>query len=194
MPERAAMRYASEMTGSAPIEPAIDRVVAPLREFRLQQLEGLPQLQQAASAVQTAEYRVALAALDAALAYLEKFVRFARAEEFTFFIAVDGAMSVVDGTRIMKAQHASIAAMVDDLGKVVKAARTDADVDAYARYLLPLLYGLYALIRAHNEAEDDAYVSLLDTVLSESQVGMIVDNMSRIATGGGQAPELPWLD
>jgi hypothetical protein len=194
MPERAAMRYASEMTGNAPIEPAIDRVVAPLREFRLQQLEGLPQLQQAASAVQTAEYRVALAALDAALAYLEKFVRFARAEEFTFFIAVDGAMSVVDGTRIMKAQHASIAAMVDDLGKVVEAARTDADVDAYARYLLPLLYGRYALIRAHNEAEDDAYVSLLDTVLSESQVGMIVDNMNRIATGGGQAPELPWLD
>jgi hypothetical protein len=194
MPERAAMRYASEMTGNAPIEPAIDRVVAPLRDFRLQQLEGLPQLQQAASAVQTAEYRVALAALDAALAYLEKFVRFARAEEFTFFIAVDGAMSVVDGTRIMKAQHASIAAMVDDLGKVIEAARTDADVDAYARYLLPLLYGLYALIRAHNEAEDDAYVSLLDTVLSESQVGMIVDNMNRIATGGGQAPELPWLD
>jgi hypothetical protein len=194
MPERAAMRYASEMTGNAPIEPAIDRVVAPLREFRLQQLEGLPQLQQAASAVQTAEYRVALAALDAALAYLERFVRFARAEEFTFFIAVDGAMSVVDGTRIMKAQHASIAAMVDDLGKVIEAARTDADVDAYARYLLPLLYGLYALIRAHNEAEDDAYVSLLDTVLSESQVGMIVDNMNRIATGGGQAPELPWLD
>ena len=176
------------MAGNAPVETAPDRVVGPLREFRLQQLEGLPQLQQAASAVQSADYRVALAALDAAVEYLHRFVSFNRAEEFTMFIAVDGVLGVVDATRIMKAQHASIAAMVGDLAQVVEAARTDSDVEAYARYLLPLLYGLYALIRAHSEAEDDAYVSVLDQALSESQVGMIIDNITRISQGAA-APE-----
>lgn len=185
------IRYSSHMAGNATVDIATDRVVGPLREFRLQKLEGLPQLHQAASAVQSAEYRLALASLDAAVAYLREYTSFIRAEEFTMFIAVDGALGVVDATRIMKAQHASITAMVNDLTQVVEAARTDSDVDAYARYLLPLLYGLYALIRAHSEAEDDAYLSVLDAVLSESQVGMITDNITRISTSGGQAPELP---
>jgi hypothetical protein len=78
--------------------------------------------------------------------------------------------------------------MVSDLAQVVEAARTDSDVEAYGRYLLPLLYGLYALMRAHSEAEDDAYVSLLDEALSESQVNMIIDNIARISKGG-RAPE-----
>ncbi|MEO9254077.1 MAG: hemerythrin domain-containing protein [Tepidiformaceae bacterium] len=179
------------MAENANVDTVTDRVVGPLREFRLKQLEGLPQLQQAASAVQTAEYRMALASLDAAVEYLHEYTGFIRAEEFTMFIAVDGAIGVVDATRIMKAQHASITAMVNDLSQVVEAARTDSDVEAYARYLLPLLYGLYALIRAHSEAEDDAYLSVLDAVLSESQVGMITDNITRISKGGGKAPELP---
>jgi hypothetical protein len=176
------------MAGNVTVESSPDRVVGPLRELRLQQLEGLPQLQQAASAVQSAEFRLALASLDAAVEYLRGFVSFNRAEEFTMFIAVDGVLGVVDATRIMKAQHASIAAMVSDLAQVVEAARTDSDVEAYGRYLLPLIYGLYALIRAHSEAEDDAYVSLLDEALSESQVNMIIDNIARISKGG-QAPE-----
>ena len=45
--------------------------------------------------------------------------------------------------------------------------------------------GLYALIRAHLEAEDDIYLSLLDQHLSESQVGVIVENLGRIARAAG---------
>ncbi len=171
-------------------EIAPDRVVAPLRKLRQPLFDGLRQLQVAAGAVHGAEHRVALAALDSALGYLQDdFVPVAKAEEFTLFIAVDGVIGAVDATRVMKAQHASIVAMVTDLAQVTEAARKDSDVEAYARYLLPLLHGLYALMRAHLEAEDDAYVTLLDAHLSESQVGMIVDNIRRIATHGGQAPE-----
>ena len=35
----------------------------------------------------------------------------------------------------------------------------------------------------------EAYLGILDEHLSESQVGVIRDNMERIATRGGQAPE-----
>lgn len=175
----AAVRYRS--MSNTPETP--DRVVAPLREWRRPLHENLRQLQLAASAID-AEPRVALAALDGAVAYLDdQFNPISRAEEFTMFIAVDGVMGVVGGTAVMVAQHASIKAMSGDLAQVVEAARVDGDVAAYGRYLLPLLHGLYALIRAHLEAEDDVYLSVLDSAVSESQVGMIVDNLTRITTG-----------
>jgi hemerythrin-like domain-containing protein len=170
------------MTESTPPTDAnTDRVVGPLREWRRPLHEDLHQLQRAANAV-TAEPRVALAALDAALDFLrDRFLKICQAEEFTMFIAVDGVMGVVGGTRVMAAQHGSIRAMVGDLAQVVEAARADGDVAAYSRYLLPLLYGLYALSRAHLEAEDDVYLAVLDSAVSESQVGMIVDNLVRIS-------------
>lgn len=169
--------------------PPTDRVVGPLREWRQPLHDDLRQLQVAAAAV-TAEPRVALAALDSALAFLHgRFLKICKAEEFTMFIAVDGVVGAVGSTRIMVAQHASIGAMVGDLAQVVEAARADGDVEAYARYLLPLLHGLYALIRAHLEAEDDVYLAVLDSAVSESQVGMIIDNLVRISEAQGAAPE-----
>ena len=168
-----------------------DRVVGPLREFRAPLHDGLRQLQLAAEAVGGAEPRVALAALDAAVSFLsDHFVPIAKAEEYTFYIAVDGIIGAVGASQVMVAQHDSIAAMVRDLAQVIAAAHTDDDPAAYARYLLPLLYGLYAVIRAHLEAEDDVYLTLLDEALSESQVDMIVKNIGRItaARAGHEAP------
>ena len=159
-----------------------DRVIGPLREARTPLTNGLRQLQLAASATASAETPVALASLDNAVAYLRNiFLPVAEAEEFTLYIAVDGVLGAVGATDVMKAQHASIAVMTEDLGKVVSAAREDDDVPAYAQYLLPLLHGLYALVRAHLESEDDVYLPLLDDHLSESQVGMLVDNIGRIS-------------
>jgi len=166
------------------VEPLEDRVVGPLREMRENLHGGLSTLQVAASAVTTAEYKFAQAALDAALKYLqEQFLPLSRAEEFTLFIAMDGATGMTDSCQVMKAQHTTIMRMVGDLAQAIEAARTDADFEAYAKYLHPLLYGLYALCRAHLESEDDAYLPILDAVLSESQVTMIVDNSHRIAAG-----------
>jgi len=168
-----------------------DRVVGPLRDFRAPLHDGLRQLQVAAEAIAGAEPRVALSALDAAVDFLaNSFMPIAKAEEYTFFIAVDGVIGAVGASQVMVAQHDSIAAMVRDLAQVVEAAHTDSDPAAYARYLVPLLHGLYALIRAHLEAEDDVYLTLLDDALSESQVEMIVKNIGRItaAKAGHEAP------
>jgi hemerythrin-like domain-containing protein len=159
-----------------------DRVVAPLRDFRQPLHDGLTTLQVAAAAVGPAETKVALAALDAAVEFLrDVFVPASSAEEFIFFPTVDGVVGQVGVTAVMAAQHRSLAAMAMDLESVVEASRQDGDTAAYARYLLPLLHGLYAAIRVHLESEDDAYVGLLDDHLSESQVGMLVDNLRRVA-------------
>lgn len=161
-----------------------DRVVGPLRAYRGQLHAGLNTLQVAASATTTAEQPIAMKALDGALAYLQgQFLPVSRAEEFTLFIAVDGVLGAVDSCQVMKAQHTTIMRMTGDLAQTIEAARTDGDVRSYTKYLHPLLYGLYALVRAHLESEDDAYLPLLDAALSESQVGMVVDNLTRMAAG-----------
>jgi hemerythrin-like domain-containing protein len=166
-----------------------DRVVAPLRDFREQLHAGLSALQVAASAANTAEQPIALKALDGALAFLqETLLPICRAEEFTLFIAVDGVLGAMDCCQVMKAQHTTMIRMTGDLAQAIEAARMDGDVAAYAKYLQPLLYGLYALARAHLESEDEAYLPLLDSALSESQVNMVVDNMTRMAAGSA-APE-----
>lgn len=125
---------------------------------------------------------MATAAIDSAREYLDQVLLPAlNAEELTLFIAVNGVFSHPEGCEVMSVQHRAIRAMAGDLGKVADAARTADDPKAYERYLLPLLYGLYALIRTHLESEDEAYLPLLDEQLSESQIQVIVTNIGRVS-------------
>lgn len=164
-----------------------DRVIGPLRDFRTTLHEGLHRLPSAAEAVSSGDNASALPALDAALEYLQgTLLPHCRSEKFTLFPAVEGVVGSIGTTQVMVAQHESIAAMVADLASVVIAAR-DGEIARYSRYLLPLLYGLYAAARVHLESEDDVYLSLLDEHLSESQVGVLVENLGRVA-GGNAAP------
>jgi hemerythrin-like domain-containing protein len=158
-----------------------DRVIRPLRELRARLHSGLQQLHTAAEAVESAEPRVAVAALENARRFTDDIlVRHCHAEEFTLFPAVDGVLGVRGACQVMVAQHGSLQAMATDLGKVADATEKAGNIEEYRRYLLPLLHGLYAAARTHLEAEDDAYLSLLDEHLSESQVGVIHDNIERI--------------
>ena len=165
-------------------EPNDDRVVAPLRELRAKLHDGLRQLHVAAEGVESAEPRVALAAAEQASEYAQKVLGpYSHAEEFTLFPAVDGVLATRGACQVMVAQHASLAAMSNDLERVLEAAARSGELSEFRRFLLPLLHGLYAAARTHLEAEDDAYLPLLDEHLSESQVGVIVDNMERIVAG-----------
>lgn len=164
-------------------EPDRDRVVGPLRELRAKLHDGLRQVHVAAEGVESAEPRVALAAAEQASEWARTVLGpYSHAEEFTLFPAVDGVLGTRGACQVMVAQHASLAAMAKDLARVLEAASRAGDVTEYRRYLLALLHGLYAAARAHLEAEDDAYLELLDEHLSESQVGVVVDNIERIAT------------
>jgi hemerythrin-like domain-containing protein len=160
-----------------------DRVVGPLRDARRPLHDGLSALHLAAEAVATAEPAVAFKALDRALAFLQRtFLPSCEAEEFTLFIAVDGVYGATGAVAVMRAQHQVMVEMTADLEKVVAAAKPGNDPAAYARLLHPLLFGLYGLARGHLESEDAAYLTVLDEHLSESQVGVIVDNLDRIAS------------
>jgi hypothetical protein len=162
-----------------------DRVIGPLRELRAPIHEGLRQVQTAGVAVQTAEGRVALAALQVALEFVEgRLLPHLNAEEFTLLPAADGVLGHPAATGPLRAQHVSIRAMAGDLRKAADAAFSAGEVAEFAQYLLPLLYGLYALARAHVESEDDVLLAILDEHLSESQAGVIVKNIERITAAG----------
>ncbi|MCZ2110777.1 MAG: hemerythrin domain-containing protein [Dehalococcoidia bacterium] len=162
-------------------QPA-DRVVGPLRAARRPLHTGLRQVQQAASALD-ADPRVALAALDTAVHYLRSdLAPILHAEEFVLFPAVDGVIGNMGASDIMRAQHAAIVAMIEDLERVAGAARADGSIESYRQYLVPLLHGLYAAVRLHLESEEVVWITLLDEHLSESQVQVIIDNLDRVSS------------
>jgi hypothetical protein len=70
----------------------------------------------------------------------------------------------------MRAQHTTKLRLAGDLAQVAEAAQAVGDLTDYAKYLQPLLYGLYAFCRAHLESEDEAYVGMLEAMLSHHQV------------------------
>lgn len=150
-----------------------------LHDLREPLRTGIGLVQAAAAAVSTPE--AAIPAIDRVLGYLEReAIASMRAEEFTMYIAVDGAIGLPGATEVMAAQHDAIEAMVDDLRKVRDRLATADDVQHYAVPLHALLYGLYAAIRLHIESEDAAYLPLLASRLSPSQMETVVTNLRRV--------------
>lgn len=154
----------------------------PLRYIRDQLHAGLSTLQVAASAVDTAEPRMAMKALDAAMNYLRmEFLPMSRAEEAELFRQLDEITGLADSCRVMVAQHTSIIRMAGDLAQSIDAAKAANDISAYAEYLHPLLYGLYALCRVHLESEDEAYLPIIAAAMRQSDVELMVQQMERFA-------------
>jgi hemerythrin-like domain-containing protein len=160
----------------------MDDAHEPLRDLREQLHAGLSTLQVAASAVDTAESRMAMKALDAAMNYLQtEFLPMCRAEEAELFRKLDEIAGRPDSCRVMIAQHTSIIRMAGDLAQAIDAAKAANDIGSYAEYLHPLLYGLYALCRVHLESEDEAYLPTIASGMREPEVELMVQNMERIA-------------
>lgn len=158
-------------TVDKPEDEGFLQAAAPLREVRQPMHAGLNTLQVAATAITTAESRFAMASLDAAMEYLrEQLLPGCRAEEATIFVAFESVTGAPNACRVMRAQHTSMLRMAGDLAQVVEAAQAAGDLAEYAKYLQPLLFGLYALCRVHLESEDEAYVATLEAILSHHQV------------------------
>jgi hypothetical protein len=161
-------------------DEAEDRVVGGLRELREPLHDGLRKVQVAAGAVSDAEPRMAMAAVETAWQYLEgTFLPACAAEQFSIFLAADAILSKSGSLEVLRLQHDSLRKMITDLGQVVTAMRSANSLEDYARYLLPLLHGLYAAIRVHIESEDDALLPLLDANLSQNQADALCESLQR---------------
>ena len=163
-----------------------DRVVGGLRELREPLHDGLRKVQVAAGAVSEAEPRMAMAAVETAWQYLEgTFVPACFAEQATTLHAAETLLGKHRSLDILRMQHESLCSMTTDLGKVVAAMRSANAMGDYARYLLPLLHGLYAAIRVHIESEDDALLTLFDEHLSQAQADALCESFARATAAHG---------
>jgi iron-sulfur cluster repair protein YtfE (RIC family) len=161
----------------------MDRVIGPYREWRASLRTGLDSLARAAAAAGQGSEPGARGALDEALRYVNRtLIPASDAEEFTLFPTVDGVLGFSGSCDVLEHQHATMRQIVGDLRQVAEAAQRDGDTCAYAKYLQPLLYGLYGLARAHLDAEDAVFLPLLDEHLSASQVNVLMENSERIAS------------
>ena len=161
----------------------MDRVIGPYRAWRASLRSGLQSLAKAGAVAGQGPEDAARAALAEAVRYIEgTLLPASLAEEFTLFPTVDGVLGLTGSCAVLERQHEAMRQMASDLRQVAAAAEKDGDTLAYARYLLPLLFGLYGLARAHLEAEDAVFLPLLDEHLSESQANVLVENSERIAS------------
>ena len=60
--------------------------------------------------------------------------------------------------------------------RAIQRSRIAGSLDEVERFLPPLLHGLYALCRAHVESEDDAYITVLEAMLSTAQAESLARN------------------
>ncbi|MEX2081556.1 MAG: hemerythrin domain-containing protein [Dehalococcoidia bacterium] len=154
-----------------------------IRRVREPAMAGLRTLQQAGDAAMDGRPPAALKAAQAAADYLYgTLLPLSRAEELALFITVDGVIGAPRATAVMIAQHHSLDAMAGDLRSLIAAASGAPSIEPYRKGLATLLYALYGLARGHLEAEDDAYIGLLDGTLSESQVGSLASNLERLTS------------
>lgn len=156
--------------------------MSPLLQVRAHLHKGLRTLPTAAEAVDKVDAWET--PLDVALAFLEnEFVPACNGENFTMLGAVNGIFRSPEAANVMMHQHDSIRRMVEDLSKIVKAARESSSLDEFRTPLLMLLYGLYSVGRVHLESEETAYFGPISDYLSESQVRVLSENLVRISEG-----------
>ncbi len=157
-----------------------------IRKVRRPAIDGLALLQGAGDAAVSGADKDVVPAAEKAVDYLRAtFLPLCEAEEFTLFISIDGAIGAPHATAVMQAQHRSLAAMAADLGKVTAAAKAAGEIAGWRQPLATLSYALYGFARGHLEAEDDAYVDLLEGRLSESQASALADNLGRVSRARG---------
>lgn len=89
-------------------------------------------------------------------------------EERALYPAVARVMGAPEATKTMSRDHVEIGRLVEELG-VVKDRLARGSIEAsQAREVRRLLYGLHAVVRLHFDKEEEVYLPLLDSHLTES--------------------------
>lgn len=98
----------------------------------------------------------------------------AEAEEEVLYPAVARALGAAAATETMSLEHAEVARMAGELGRLRDRANYSEDD---LRTLRRLLYGLYAVVGGHFAKEEEVYVPLLEASLGPEEAQRIVAEM-----------------
>src|SRR5574341_274175 len=105
----------------------------------------------------------------------------AEAEEEFLYPAVAKILGTPRATATMSRDHVEVSRLTEQL-RVLRAQifHRDFDTDT-AKQLRRVLYGLYALVKVHFAKEEEVYLPILDTHLSEGDAHQLFHKMAEVA-------------
>ena len=110
----------------------------------------------------------------------------ADAEEAVLYPAVAKVLGTPQATTTMSRDHVEISRLTEQL-RILRARISQPDFDiAGANELRRVLYGLYSVVKLHFAKEEEIYLPLLDSHLSEGDAHEIFHRIAAIAHTEGQ--------
>jgi iron-sulfur cluster repair protein YtfE (RIC family) len=105
----------------------------------------------------------------------------AEAEDRVLYPAVARLMGAAEATRAMSRDHLAINRMGSELADLRDAFRASPAGDAHLKALRRVLYGLHAVVTLHFAKEEEIYLPLLETRLSEHKMNDLLAAMEAAA-------------
>ena len=161
-------------------------VMDPLRDEHATLLPHIERLRTTADAVGDAPLDEVRALVDERFEFLvHHLIPHARAEDKALYPMVQQVMGAPTATATMSRDHIEVDHLTRDLGGLRdRLAASSAVPSELARELRRVLYGLYALVKAHFAKEEEIYLPLLDAGLTASEATRLFSQMEAAAGVG----------
>lgn len=101
----------------------------------------------------------------------------AMAEDRVVYPAVGKLIGAPQATATMRREHVEVARLAEELEAIRMELDGPVITSLQERALRRVLYGLYALLRAHLAEEDDVYLPILETGLSQEEAREMFEAM-----------------
>jgi len=114
----------------------------------------------------------------------EDLLHHAHVEEQALYPVIAGAMGAPEATATMSRDHVEIGQLVTELGTLSSQLLGDTVNHRQANELRRLLYGLHAVVRLHFLKEEEVYLPLLDTRLTEAEATALMEALGKAEAAG----------
>lgn len=158
------------------------QLTQPLREEHRELLPHLTQIQEIADAVGTAPIASLRQGIDEINWFLtHQLLPHAQAEERALYPVVGRLMGAPEATATMSRDHAEIKRLAEQLGELRSHMGNERLGLSQAQELRRVLYGLATLVAVHFAKEEEVYLPLLDSRLSQEEAKSLFEGMERAA-------------
>lgn len=160
-------------------------VTQPLREEHKTLLPHIESLRAAGDAIRDDEITPATRkTIEKAYEFLTRhLIPHARAEDRELYPVVQRVMGSPAATATMSRDHVEVHSLTLELKEYVRVLGSGKFMGNQANELRRVLYGLYTLVKIHFIKEEEIYLPLLDTHLSEQEAREMFDAMEAFVKG-----------
>jgi hemerythrin-like domain-containing protein len=154
----------------------------PLRDEHKELLPHIERLRAVADAVGSTPLPSLRQAIDEISTFLSHhLIPHAQAEERALYPVVGRLMGAPEATATMSRDHVEIGRLAEELGVLRSSLKNDHLDASEVQALRRILYGLSALVIVHFAKEEEVYLPLLDTRLSQEEAQYLFEAMEQAA-------------